>query len=338
MKCNFSTNRPCRASTVEPYAQANVSFREMIDGFHQAAYKRGTRSLSYLFSSSRELSRSPSPLRVPRGSPGQSRASLAGIAGRRWQRRDAGTSVHSRCRFWFRSQLDAGSRLDAGGRRYAGREAADLSGQICSVLVLSLLAVVLQRSEPDAVGRMAVGISVCNKAGFFCGSGAGDCGLQTAFSGLGDLEDAGLQLMCRLAQDLQRGSMEAAPGSEITAALCWLPSKMVEGRLLPPSSSASVFSCRRLQVNSNLQASMPLRRPLCFGAVGSRHLAPSGAVPGGVVLDCTAVCRSGGDGARLDGVFFISFRVLSAKSQGMVVISFSLTVLCVISPDRKSVV
>jgi hypothetical protein len=223
-------------------------------------------------------------------------------------------------------------QLYAGCRQYAGREAADFSGQICGALKLFLLTVALHWLEPDAVRRMAAGISVLNKASFFCGIGFGGHGLQASPSGHGDLEDSGMQLGGQLAPNLQQGIADAAPGSGITAALRRLSFKMVVRRLLPPSSSASVLPGRRLQVNSNLLASMPIRRPLSFGVVGSRHLTPSGHVPGGVVLDCIVACTSSGVGAGPDCISCVFFRVPSAKSLDLCVLFFYLPVLLVIMP------
>jgi hypothetical protein len=128
------------------------------------------------------------------------------------------------------------------------------------------------------------------------------------------LEDDSLQFGCWSALNLQQGSVEAA---RITAALRRLPFKMVVGQLLPPSSSALVLPDRCLQMKSNLQASMPIRRPLSFGVVGSRHLAPSGHVPGSVVLDCILAFKSG-VGAGPDRFSCISFRVPSAKSMDLI--------------------
>jgi hypothetical protein len=83
-------------------------------------------------------------------------------------------------------------QLYAGCRQYAGREAADFSGQICGALKLFLLTVALHWLEPDAVRRMAAGISVLNKVSFFCGIGFGGHGLQASPSGHGDLEDSSM--------------------------------------------------------------------------------------------------------------------------------------------------
>jgi hypothetical protein len=69
--------------------------------------------------------------------------------------------------------------------------------------MLFFLAVALHWSEPDAVRRMATGISVFNKVSSFYGLGAGGQGLQASPSGHGDLEDAGLQPGGRVVLNLQ---------------------------------------------------------------------------------------------------------------------------------------
>jgi hypothetical protein len=102
--------------------------------------------------------------------------------------------------------------------------------------------------------------------------------------------------------DLRQGSSEATPGSSCTTAMVLLSSHMAEGRPLPPQSSATVSSGRRLMAFLNLQAGMPLRRPLCTGAAYSRRLIPSGFVPGDVSVGCVGMLQLGGEGAGLDCV------------------------------------
>jgi hypothetical protein len=75
---------------------------------------------------------------------------------------------------------------------------------------------------------------------------------------------------------------------------------------------------------------MPMQRPLCSSSEGSWCLTPSGLVPGGEVLVCAAVRRSGGDGARPDLTFTSSSRVFNVKCLDLFVISLFLLVLCVI--------
>jgi hypothetical protein len=137
-----------------------------------------------------------------------------------------------------------------------------------------------------------------------------------------DLSDPVLWML-----DSQWGSSEAAPGSESADALLWLPLKIVVRRLLPPSSSVSATSGLRLKAKSNLQAVMPNRRPFDSSTVGSRSLAPSGFVPGGVVLDGPGIRRCGGFGAGPDGVFTFTSRVVCAKNLGQFVFSFLIQVL-----------
>jgi hypothetical protein len=122
--------------------------------------------------------------------------------------------------------------------------------------------------------------------------------------------------------DLHQGSVEAAPGSAFSAVFLRLPTILVEGRPLPPSSTATVSSGWRLQVKINLQAVIPKWRPLCTGSVGSRCLSPSGHVPGGELLDCAVMCSSGGVGAGPDCFSFLSSRVLSIKRLDLSVIFF----------------
>jgi hypothetical protein len=261
-------------------------------------------------------------LRVVSLLPGLSNAFLAGLAGRKQLGGDAGFSVQissGRCWVWPCVEFQL----------YAGRGASDLAGQICGVLLLFIFFVELQRLEPKAEMMEVAGISVFNKAPFLCRFEACGHGLEKVFSVHGVLEKCGLQALHRLAVDLQLWSSEAAPGSESTVALCWLLSNMVERRLLPHFSSASVLSSRRLKMKTNLQAAMPRWRPLRSSAVGSRCLAPSGSVPGGDVLGCAATRQCGGEGAGLDGFFRSTFRVLSAKRSGLVVTFHFLWVLCV---------
>lgn len=191
-------------------------------------------------------------------------------------------------------------------------------------VVACLLLKVLRRSEPHVSGGglLAIPKNKLEKALIFCRFGAGGHGLKASSSVHGEPEEDGRKAVWRQAPNLQQGSSEAAPGSESTAAFLQLLSKTAEGRPLPPSSSTAVLSGRRLKVKNNLQAAMPRRRPLSSSTVGSRRLAPSGSVPGGVVLGCTAKRRCGGDGAGPDGVFNFNSRVLGAKSLGLFVISY----------------
>ena len=134
----------------------------------------------------------------------------------------------------------------------------------------------------------------------------------------GDEQEGGLSsLACWLSAPWQ-GSSEAALGSVSMVALGWPPSQMVEGRPLPPSSSATVLSDRRRMAINNLL----VWRPLFFDAAGSRRLAPSGLVPGGDAFDYSGVCQHGGYGAGPDGVCIFFSRVYDAKCLDLVVIFY----------------
>jgi hypothetical protein len=67
---------------------------------------------------------------------------------------------------------------------------------------------------------------------------------------------------------------------------------------------------------------MPCWRPSCSSAFGPWSFASNGYVPGGEVPYWVVVRRSGGFGARPDGISLATFRVLSAKSLDLFVISF----------------
>jgi hypothetical protein len=165
----------------------------------------------------------------------------------------------------------------------------------------------------------------------FCVHGQG---LEISFSARqGDGEDGDFLSFAAGHMDLQQGSLEAAPGSESSAAILPQPLKEVGRRPLPPLLLVSVLFGRRLKAKiNNLQAAMPMRRPLCCSSVGSWSLVPSGTVPGGEDLCCAATWRCGGDGAGPDGFSCSSFRVHSANSLDLVVISFFLVVLFVNLP------
>jgi hypothetical protein len=75
----------------------------------------------------------------------------------------------------------------------------------------------------------------------------------------------------------------------------------------------------RPQGINNLQAFLPVRMPSGFAGIGSHLCAPSGSVPGGVKVDSDELWR-GGEGARLDHVFWFYFKVLSAIYKGQFVI------------------
>jgi hypothetical protein len=145
------------------------------------------------------------------------------------------------------------------------------------------------------------------------------------------------QISICLLLDLCQGSIEAAPGSPSTVVLGRQPSELVVGRPLPPPSSATVYSGRRLQVYNNLQAMMPQRRPFSFVGVSSRLHASSGSVPGGMEVG-SGKLYGGGSGAGLDRVFTSQSKVLCAKCVGRIVISYfswTLFVICITTADNE---
>jgi hypothetical protein len=100
-------------------------------------------------------------------------------------------------------------------------------------------------------GWVAPTSSSINSHSTFCRFGAGSQGMESPSSGHGNCEVGDLLLRRCCSGDMRQGSVEAAPESECMEVPCRLLSKMVEGRPLPSSSSATVFSDRRLQVISN---------------------------------------------------------------------------------------
>lgn len=211
-------------------------------------------------------------------------------------------------------------RLDAGIWLFARRLQLDPWGWIWFFLAGLLLVAVLRRLETRTARQLAAGSST-NKVTFLCKFGVATQGMEIPSSGHGDLEDVDRHGSCCCSSILQQGSSEAAPGSASMAAFLRLPSKMVKGRPLPPSSSATVLSGRRLKAKNNLQAAMPRWRPLCSGTVSSRCFAPSGSIPGGGAFGCAVVLRRGGEGAGPDGVSRSRSRVLCLYCQDLFVIS-----------------
>ena len=185
----------------------------------------------------------------------------------------------------------------------------------CSSLELSLSGSPWWRLQR---GKISEGGFLTNKLDGFCRS---SCGGSATFLPLAGRGGEGVEDACAAAGFGRRlRSLEAAPGSESMAVDLWPPSLMVEGRLLPPSPPVTALSGRRQTVNINLQAVVPIWRPFCSGAVGSRRLAPSGLVPGGVASGCAVACRCGGDGAGPDGFSFSSSRVRGANCLDLAVI------------------
>lgn len=161
-----------------------------------------------------------------------------------------------------------------------------------------------------------------NKLDFRDSGGGGADFVVALATRLGD-EGKGKHRVCvRMRLDSHQGSSSAYPGSALTAAFFSSSSIMVEGRPLPPSTSVMVSSGRRPKVIFNLQAVMPLRRPLSYGAAGSRLPVPSGVVPGDVEVGCIELWISHtGEGAGSNCVPLILLRVLGASCKGWCVIS-----------------
>jgi hypothetical protein len=97
--------------------------------------------------------------------------------------------------------------------------------------------------------------------------------------------------------------------------------KIAEGRLLRASPRRCFF---------NLQARVPKRRPSCFIMVCSVFLGPSGLVPGAEEDDHALKLRRIADGLGPDCNSPLQLRVLGAKCEDCVVISFLSVILLVI--------
>jgi hypothetical protein len=95
-------------------------------------------------------------------------------------------------------------------------------------------------------GRGATGTSL-NKAIFFCKLAATGLGMNPIHSTHGDLEFDGSSATGGGVVSQRQRSYKATPGSASTAVMLLLPSLTVERRPLPPLSSATVSSGRRLQ-------------------------------------------------------------------------------------------
>jgi hypothetical protein len=263
-------------------------------------------------------------------SSGHPDAKIDGAAVRWRLRRGAGTLYSGRSSS-IRSpssiyRYGAGIWRDAREWRDARRTALVLSGQIRRCLVAIYLVVVLQWLEPQAARQIAASYSI-NKAAL--GRPVhGSCSPPLCFSVLGESEKMELVEVFCGAADLRQGSWEAPIGRASASALSLLPLLMVERRPLPPSSSATALSGRRLQVIIYLQAVVPFRRPCCSSSVGSRYVEPSGLVPGVDVVGRAVVLRQGGEGAGPDCFhLFTSTRVLNAKCKDLCVIFSFLIVL-----------
>jgi hypothetical protein len=220
---------------------------------------------------------------------------------------------------------EAGFWRDAREWRDARRTALVFSGQIRRCLVAFFLAVVLQWLETQAARWIAASYSI-NKVALGR-SAHGSHFPPLCFSVRGDSEKMELVKVFCSAADLQQGSWEAPIGRASTAAPSLLPLLMVEGRPLPPSSSATALSGRRLQLILNLQAVVPYRRPCCSS---SRCVESSGIVPDVDVVGRAVALRQSGEGAGPDGFSQFTFRVLSAKCKDWSVIFSFFLVLVVI--------
>jgi hypothetical protein len=202
------------------------------------------------------------------------------------------------------------------------------SGQIRRCLVVFFLVVVLQWLETLAARWIAASYSI-NKAALGR-SAHGSHFPPLCFSVRGDSEKMELVKVFCSAADLQQGSLEAPIGRASAAAPSLLPLLMVEGRPLPPSSSATALFGRSLQVILNLQAVVPYRRPCCSSSAGSRCVESSGIVPDVDVVGRAVALRQSGEGAGPDGFSQFTFRVLSAKCKDWSVIFSFFLVLVVI--------
>ena len=130
--------------------------------------------------------------------------------------------------------------------------------------------------------------------------------------------------------DSHQGSSNASLGSFLTAACSMSLFNTVERRPLPPLASATAASGRRPKDIFNLQAVMPLRRPLSEGAASSRLPVPSGVVPGDVEVGCIELwMRRTGEGAGPNCIPQNLLRVLCASCKGLSVISIFLYALSV---------
>jgi hypothetical protein len=262
-------------------------------------------------------------------SPGHPDAKIGGTAVRWRLRRGAGTLYSGRsCSIRSLSsifRLGAGFWRDAREWRDAWRIALVLSGRIRHCLVAIYLIVVLQWMEPQAARQIAASYSI-NKAAL--GRPVhGSCSPPLCFSVLGESEKMELvEVFCSVA-DLRQGSWEAPTGRASASALSLLPLLMVERRPLPPSSSATALSGRRLQVIIYLQAVVPIRKPCCSSSVGSRCVEPSGLVPSVDVVDRAVALRQGGEGAGPDCFHLFTSRVLNAKCKDLCVMFSFLIVL-----------
>jgi hypothetical protein len=244
---------------------------------------------------------------------------------------------------------------------HAGREVADLIGQIWHCLAPLLFLVELRWSELEMRRWREAKISI-NKA-VLGGSGGLMCsGSPLLLPRRGDERKKFLLVVFRwplhlqqrrlassrriytapLSPDLMAGRQPLLP---CMVATCRLqdprrnstaplpPYPTAEGRpLLPRATTTS----RPLSSNFLRQAFVPTRRFFKLDGVGSHRCAPSGFVPGGTEVDSDELC-SGEAGAGPDRFFQFLLEVLTVISKGLLVISYfllALPVICISTADE----
>jgi hypothetical protein len=256
---------------------------------------------------SRSLLFLPAPLRVGHGGPGQSDVPLAGVAGRRWTRKGAGSRFVNIS--LNKSRLCC-VRLRAGLRLHAGRETPGLSAKIwCCLLVLPFVAV-LPWPEPKVTEWRASRTSR-NKA--VCGvphlvgvlpigrRGGGTRRLLTGSGAPGKIDEAASWSSYAVAR-CSHGDLRSA----------WRPLHTLVQFL-----RMSVFNLLRW-------------RPFNLDAAVQAHLRPSGFVPGvGMSRRGRRFISAGGDEEGLDGFFADLSRVFFVRTRDLAIIFFILKVIYV---------
>lgn len=265
----------------------------------------------------------PSPstaflLRVSCEKPGRSRALLAGIAGWRWQRRDAGVTVYSSgsCSAWF--WLYAVDWFYAVDWLHARSYALDLSGQIQCLLVGMLLVVVLLWAEPDA----ATISSTCSSTNKVCG--------------LGKLRFLELTLLSSLAGHGGEGRRSSIGVLGVQAFLRWGVSAATTSCSTVVLCRPPIFGAKGRHLETPWRRHFNLQQWRLFfdGATTAlcTFFIPSGLVPG----DEDGGRRRfpsldfGGEADGLDRFSTKKYRLLCVYFQDQVVISVFLKVLSVI--------
>ena len=188
----------------------------------------------------------------------------------------------------------------------------------------------LRRSELEEVGITSPSPSF-NKLALTCNFSGGGADLAAELVTRRGDEGEGMHRFRVCVQlEARQGRSSASLGSSFTAVFSSLSSVMVERRPLPPSTSATAASGRRSKDIYNLQAVMPLRRPLGYDVAGSRLPVPSGVVPGDVEVGCIKLwIRRTGEGAGPNCIPQNFLRVLCASCKGLSVISKFLTAFSV---------